>query len=136
MGKDHGANVDCSWFVPGQKLKSSVIRHWGTDYADNARGIYYSDDLRGIDRLNIMNRNPIRFDWYYEKVLSSRNVFIPSFRNLHWSEAHEAERRSRASVASQHALQNSSWNKSEFAWDADARNDIFGKIKEDPVLET
>ena len=46
-----------------------------------------------------------------------------------------SDRRQRACVAASHALRNEQWNKSQFAWDADARSDIFGQIKDDPLLD-
>ena len=117
------------------KSGSAKGKHQNSDWAENARGVYYSDDLRGIDRLNILEDDPCLYDWYHEQVLSERKIFVPSVPKVDWNSRKEAKRRLRADVVSQHALQNSLWNKSEFAWDSDARNDIFGEIRNDPTLD-
>ena len=123
------------WFDPTTDAAPALGRFWGVDFAENARGIYYADGLRGIDRLNISEDDSSKYDWYYPKLLSQRNTFVPSLKGIDWNSLAEVGRKTRSDIAWQHALSNSTWNKSEFAWDADARCDIFGKIREDRRLD-
>lgn len=60
--------------------------------------------------------------------------FIPSFKGIDWQGAEEAKRRARTQTAASHVSQNE-WNKSEFAWGADARSDVFGEIRHDPYFD-
>lgn len=50
-----------------------MIKHWGNEFAENVRGRYFADDLRGTDKLHLMD-DPCDFDWYYPKVLSERRI--------------------------------------------------------------
>ncbi|KAI9695513.1 MAG: hypothetical protein M1836_006430 [Candelina mexicana] len=109
------------WFNPGENYPASMYTNFGKDWADNARGIYYSDDWSEAVRS-------------HATLLPGRNLFIPSFKQIDWESPHESNRRRRARMAMKHALDNSKWNKSEYAWEADAWRDIFGHIRNDPLL--
>jgi len=37
-------------------------------------------------------------------------------------------------VLLRHNLNNARWKKSEYAWEADAWNDVFGQMRNDPVI--
>ena len=124
-----------SWFDPSIAFPSGLLRHWAEDFAENARGIYYADDLRALDRSKISFGDPKEFDCIYPKVLEERNIFIPSLKGQDWNSPEERDRRKRASLASSHAMENGMWDKSEFAWDADARNDIFSAMRADPRVD-
>ncbi|KAL9630570.1 MAG: hypothetical protein Q9164_006346 [Protoblastenia rupestris] len=125
---------DLIWYDP-RAARNASMKHYLSDWADNARGIYYADGLKALDRYMISSDDPNDFDFYRSQVLDERQSFIPSFRGVHMSAPWESDRRQRACVAASHALRNEQWNKSEFAWDADARSDIFGQIKDDPLLD-
>ncbi|KAF4429436.1 light induced alcohol dehydrogenase Bli-4 [Fusarium acutatum] len=51
-----------------------------------------------------------------------------------WDDADEEDRRVRARTMVKHILQNEKWAKSEYAWEADAWKDVFGVMRDDPVL--
>ncbi|KAI8413955.1 hypothetical protein FOFC_07246 [Fusarium oxysporum] len=51
-----------------------------------------------------------------------------------WDDAGEEDRRVRARTMVKHILQNEKWAKSEYAWEADAWKDVFGMMRDDPVL--
>ncbi|KAG4289868.1 hypothetical protein FPRO06_04690 [Fusarium proliferatum] len=51
-----------------------------------------------------------------------------------WDDADEEGRRVRARTMAKHILQNEKWAKSEYAWEADAWKDVFGLMRDDPVL--
>jgi hypothetical protein len=46
----------------------------------------------------------------------------------------EHNRRKRARQLLRHTLDNERWNKSEYAWEADAWADVFGQMRNDPAL--
>ena len=46
----------------------------------------------------------------------------------------EHNRRERARQLLRHTLDNERWNKSEYAWEADAWVDVFGQMRNDPAL--
>ena len=76
---------------------------------------------------------PDQFDYIYPQVLEDRDIFIPSLKGKDWNSADERDRRERASLACSHAMENDQWERSEFAWDANARSDIFGRVRADPM---
>jgi len=82
----------------------------------NARGIYYKDSY-SPDRVTI-----------------GRKVWVPSLDNIDWDAPGEVLRRKRAQMIAEHNLNNEMWNKSEYAWEADAWSDVFGEMRNDPVL--
>ena len=58
--------------------------------------------------------------------------FIPSFHGIDWEASGEKERRDRAHIIVTHA---SGYPKrSEFAWEADNWHDVFGRMRDDPLL--
>jgi hypothetical protein len=93
-----------------------LIDYFGKDYALNAQGIYY------------------RSDYSQGWVTYGRNLWIPNLTGVDWEEPSELPRRKRARVLMEHTLNNETWNKSEYAWEADAWSDIFGDMRNDPIL--
>ena len=94
-----------------------MIAHFATDFAQNAQGIYYHDKYRPA------------------MTPKDRTLFIPSIEGVDWEHRDEVDRRKRARVAAHHARSNEAWEDiSEYTWDAEARSDIFGKIRDDPHL--
>lgn len=88
----------------------------GPDWGLNARGIYYRD----------------YFSSAY--VTSGHNLWLPSLHDTHWSDPSEDGRRVRAERFLKHTLDNERFKTSEYAWEADAWQDVFGLLREDPVL--
>jgi len=82
----------------------------------NARGIYY------------------RHHYSPRLVTMGRKIWVPTLENTDWDEPGEIGRRKRARVIAEHNLNNETWNKSEYAWEADAWSDVFGEMRNDPVL--
>lgn len=93
-----------------------MIRSWGKDYALNAQGIYYHNDY-----------SP-------DLVTCDRTVWTPSLTGIDWEQPDEVPRRLRARVLVEHNINNEAWNKSEYAWEADAWSDVFGDMRNDPCL--
>lgn len=93
-----------------------MITHFGKDFAQNARGIYYHN----------------HFD--PTKIPDNRTLVIPSFKDVDWESRSEAHRRRRARMVAEHMVNNETWNKSEYAWEADAWSDIFREMRDDPRL--
>jgi hypothetical protein len=58
--------------------------------------------------------------------------FIPSFDGIDWQASDEEERRDRARIVAAHTSRYS--RRSEYAWEADAWHDVFGRIRNDPFL--
>jgi hypothetical protein len=71
----------------------------------------------------------------FEQTEQSRHLFLPTAHNKDWGRGAESMRRSIAHRAVEHALRNESGNRSEFSWDADAWNDVFGRLRDDPCIE-
>jgi hypothetical protein len=94
-----------------------MLDRLGKDYRLNAQGIYYHD--RYSPRL----------------VTSTRKVWVPSFDGINWEEPSQESLRTRARAFVEHNLNNERWNKSEYAWEADAWSDVFGDMRNDPCLE-
>ena len=101
---------------------------------ENARGIYYVDDLYAADKGKIL-WEAAEFDYIERRVLKYRKVFIPSFDDIDWNEPSQKTRRKRAETTSSNATCNGMWKRSEFTWDADARSDNFSPFRHDCRLD-
>ena len=88
------------------------------DFRQNARGIYYDDQLPR------------------ESVLAERKLFVPSFEGIDWDcqDKDQVLLRKRARIVARHSLSNQAINKSEYVWEADAWKDVFGVMRNDPLL--
>ncbi|KAI5921306.1 hypothetical protein F4810DRAFT_375050 [Camillea tinctor] len=93
----------------------SSNKHYGVDWGLNARGIYY--------------RHYYSPGW----VIDNHNLWLPSHR-VDWDHCTEESRRERARTFLRHVLDNERWPKSEYAWEADAWQHVFGQMRNDPVL--
>ena len=94
-----------------------MIDRFGKDYMLNAQGIYYRD-----------NYAP-------EFVTNNRKVWIPTIEGIDWDEPGQVCLRDRARIFTAHNINNETWNKSEYAWEADAWSDVFKDMRNDPCLE-
>jgi hypothetical protein len=110
------ANLLSSDFDPIQEFPPSAVGFFRQEWMLNARGIYYRD--------------------YYSPrlVTMGRKIWVPTLENTDWDEPGEICRRKRARVMAEHNPNNEAWNKSEYAWEADAWSDVFGEMRNDPVL--
>jgi hypothetical protein len=93
-----------------------MLQRYGWDWSLNAQGIYY--------RHNYSRR------W----VTDDRSLWVPSLDGLTRDDPAEESRRVRARTFLRHVLDNEKWNKSVYAWEADAWADVFGQMRDDPVL--
>ncbi|KJK63935.1 hypothetical protein P875_00064605 [Aspergillus parasiticus SU-1] len=105
-----------SYLIPGELIPVSMRERVGPDWGLNARGIYY------------------RHYFSSAYVTSGHNLWLPSLHDTHWSDRSEDGRRARAERFLKHTLDNERFKKSEYAWEADAWQDVFGLLREDPVL--
>lgn len=105
-----------SYLIPGEETPLKMIERFGADWGLNARGIYY------------------RHDYSPEYVTPWHNLWLPSLHDTHWSHVSEDGRRVRAERFLKHSLDNERFKKSEYAWEADAWQDVFGLLREDPAL--
>jgi hypothetical protein len=94
-----------------------MLDNFGQDYALQAQGIYYHDDFSE------------------DQVLASRKVWVPTLSMLDKATPDIMERRCRAKIFASHARNNETWCKSEYAWEADAWSDAFGRMRGEPKLE-
>lgn len=92
------------------------IDRYGADWGMNAQGIYY--------------RHHYSPGW----VTADHSLWLPSLDSEDWNSSTESARRIRARALLTHILDNEKWNKSEYAWEADAWNDMFGPMRNDPLL--
>jgi hypothetical protein len=53
---------------------------------------------------------------------------------IDWNSRAEERRRERARVVEKHMIDNETFHKSEYAWEADAWSDLFGHMREDNQL--
>jgi len=83
-----------------------------------------------------MNARGIYYRHYYSPgwVTAGHDLWLPSLDAVDWMDPTEKGRRRRARVFVKHVLENEKWNKSEYAWEADAWHDVFGQMRNDPVL--
>ncbi|KAJ3539273.1 hypothetical protein NM208_g5553 [Fusarium decemcellulare] len=93
-----------------------IAERFGPDWGMNARGIYYRH--------------------YYSPawVTVDHSLWLPSLDDTDWNHHAEEGRRARARTFLKHVLDNEKWAKSEYAWEADAWTDVFGLMRDDPVL--
>ena len=70
------------WYDP-RGTRNASMKHYLGDFVDNARGIYYADGLKAINKYMINSDDPNDFDFYRSQVLDERQSFIPSFRGVH-----------------------------------------------------
>ncbi|KAF7164600.1 hypothetical protein CNMCM5623_009057 [Aspergillus felis] len=109
MGPQH-------YLTPNNVATPRMIERFGADWGLNARGIYY--------------RHFYSPGW----VSSDQELWLPSLGGIDWNHFSESSRRSRAETFLKHVLNNERWRKSEYAWEADAWTDVFGQMRNDPVL--
>lgn len=118
---------------PGMLPTLGMVQTDSKDWELNAKGIYY--------------RHFFSEHW----VTDGRKLWTPSLESIDWTNAAEKPRRERARAFMWHVLEyvmfpccekhsltiassNEKWEKSEYAWDADAWADVFGKMRDDPVM--
>ncbi|KAK2604093.1 hypothetical protein N8I77_007051 [Diaporthe amygdali] len=104
------------YLIPGFFEPPNLIDRFGDDWRMNARGIYY--------------RHHYSPGW----VTADHSLWLPSLDGVDWNDEVEASRRIRAKSFLKHALDNEKWNKSEYAWEADAWTDVFSLMRNDPAL--
>ncbi|KAH7165369.1 hypothetical protein EDB81DRAFT_917353, partial [Dactylonectria macrodidyma] len=102
---------------PGESMPLGLNERYRNDWCLNAEGIYY--------RHHFSHRWVEGFE---------RKLWVPSLANVDWNHETESTRRRRANTFVKHALDNEKWNKSEYAWEADAWSDVFGQMREDPLI--
>ncbi|KAK4243152.1 hypothetical protein C7999DRAFT_18457 [Corynascus novoguineensis] len=113
-----GAHV---YLRPGTLMPPSLVDRFGADWRNNARGIYY--------------RHFYSPGW----VTADHSLWLPSLRgdsgeDIDWNCPGEERRRARASIFLKHVLDNERWKKAEYTWEADAWTDVFGLMRDDPLL--
>ncbi|KAH7371953.1 hypothetical protein BKA66DRAFT_443745 [Pyrenochaeta sp. MPI-SDFR-AT-0127] len=104
------------YLQPGQACVTSLYEKFGRDWSWNARGVYYRQF-----------HSPL---W----VTADHSLWIPTVDYSMFDDPMEEHRRTRAKKFLRHALDNERWNKSEYAWEADAWTDVFGQMRNDPAL--
>lgn len=123
------------YLQPGMLPPLGMVGTYGKDWELNAKGIYY--------------RHFFSEHW----VTDGRKLWTPSLEGIDWTDPAEKPRRERARAFIKHVLEyvmfpvpvarngpltiatsNEKWEKSEYAWDADAWADVFGKMRDDPVV--
>lgn len=93
-----------------------LVDRFRDDWGMNARGIYY--------------RHYYSPGW----VTADHSLWLPSLDGIDWNDDVEESRRTRAQLFLKHSLDNEKWNKSEYAWEADAWADVFSHMRNDPAL--
>ncbi|KAF2814123.1 uncharacterized protein BDZ99DRAFT_459838 [Mytilinidion resinicola] len=83
------------------------------DAAQRAQGVYYHDSF-----------DP-------DRVFHGHKLFVPSLQR---DRDNNTDRTKRAEVLMKHTQNNERFTKSEYAWEADAWSDIFGRIRDHPHL--
>lgn len=68
------------------------------------------------------------------RVPEDRNLFVPLIEGVNWDDWKENYRRERALIVKKHMVNNETFHKSEYAWEADAWADIFGRMRSDNRL--
>jgi hypothetical protein len=105
-----------SYLQPGLAWPPFNVERFGHDWSWNARGVYY--------------RHYYSPHW----VTADHDLWIPTTKDALFNSPAEHNRRERAKQLLQHTLDNERWNKSEYAWEADAWADVFGQMRNDPAL--
>ena len=72
-----------------QTLTSGHLKHYGDDYAENARGIYYANTLDAVGKSKLLSDSTDDFDYVYRKVLLERSTCIPSLAGRDWESPNE-----------------------------------------------
>lgn len=83
----------------------------------HAQGIYYKNSF-----------SPRR-------VTGTREVWVPSLDGDDWGTQSRVTLRARARTLAERSRRNESWNKSEYAWEADAWSCVFEDMRNDHTLE-
>jgi hypothetical protein len=111
------AQIDMSsYLIPRSPAPPGMIDRFRSDWSLNAQGIYY--------------RHYYSPGW----VTAGRTLWLPSLQDKDWDHHTEQDRRTRARAFLKHNLENETRHKSEYAWDADAWTDVFGKMRDDPLV--
>lgn len=97
-------------------MPPQVVDRFADEWGMNARGIYY--------------RHYYSPGW----VTADHSLWLPSLQGENWNGGAEKSRRIRARSFLKHALDNERWNKSEYAWEADAWTDVFSLMRNDRAL--
>lgn len=109
--------TDIRYLPPGQLLPPGEVQGNGPDWSWNARGVYY--------------RHHLSHHWQ----LKDHPLWVPSIHaQKHASSAKKEQLRRRARRVVKHAQHNEQWARSEYAWEADAWADVFGKLRDDPIV--
>ncbi|KAL2830896.1 hypothetical protein BDW59DRAFT_177590 [Aspergillus cavernicola] len=104
------------YLKPNNIVPPRMQEQFSPDWGLNARGIYY--------------RHHYSPGW----ATSDHDLWIPSLDDIDWNHPSESSRRSRAETFLEHVLSNEQRKKSEYAWEADAWTDVFGRMRNDPFL--
>lgn len=104
-------HIDFEKYYPQKATKDFV-----QDIAQTSQGIYYYDSFQE------------------DRIPEDRKLFVPSIEGVNWDSCEENSRRERARMVERHMINNETFNKSEFAWEADAWADIFGFLRDDNQL--
>jgi hypothetical protein len=100
---------------PGIAPSPYMRDRYHRDWSWNARGVYY------------------RHYYSPEWVTGDHTLWVPALDRVDWDDQSEEPRRARAKTFLMHTLDNARWRKSEYAWEADAWNDVFGRMRDDPA---
>tara|TARA_R110002033_G_scaffold97937_1_gene146361 strand:+ start:456 stop:851 length:396 start_codon:yes stop_codon:yes gene_type:complete len=98
---------------PGTHYPPKIINEFGKDISQSAQGIYYYDSFQE------------------SRVPNNRRLFVPSIEGVDWESSEESGRRERAQAMERHMINNETFHKSEYAWEADAWADVFGRLRDD-----
>lgn len=104
------------YLQPGTAVPPGMRDRYHHDWSWNARGVYY------------------RHYYLPEWVTGDHSLWVPTLNRVDWEDRSEEPRRMRAKTFLRHALDNGKWRKSEYAWEADAWNDVFGQMRNDPTI--
>jgi hypothetical protein len=94
-----------------------MLDKWGSEYALNARGIYY--------------RHSFSPEW----VTCTRKIWVPSLEGIDWDAPNEQTLRQRAQQLQLKSIRNERRPKGEYVWEADAWSNVFCEIRNDLCFE-